>query len=83
MGLHYFNEMIFFFFLLMCLTFTDFMSDISTRTRVASSLSVIMFVVLTINTIVCLVAIIIWGFEKFKPFENEKPSRAVAPLKKT
>jgi len=57
--LHYLNEMAFFFVLTMCMTFTDFVEDIPTRMKTASMLSTFMFVILSLNVLICLVAIIL------------------------
>jgi hypothetical protein len=58
MTLHYINEMSFFFFLAMSMTFTDFVSDVMTRTRIGSMLTTFMFMVMSTNIIVSLLAII-------------------------
>jgi hypothetical protein len=66
MTLHYINEMSFFFFLAMSMTFTDFVNDVLTRTRIGSMLTTFMFMVLSTNIVVCLLAII-WVQRKSKP----------------
>ena len=57
--LHYINEMAFFFVITCCLTFTDFVMDIPTRMKTASMLSTFMFVILSINVLICLIGIIL------------------------
>ena len=59
MMLHYFNEFCFFFYICMCMTFTDFVDDISTRQSTGSVLSTMMFAILSFNVIVCLIALIL------------------------
>lgn len=58
MVLHYINEFSFFFFVAMSMTFTDFVTDIPTRSRTGSMLSTFMFMVLSLNVLICSVAII-------------------------
>ena len=62
MTLHYLNEFTFFAFLLYCMNFTDFVSNITERTSIAAGLSQFMFVIMTLNIVVCLIAIIFWAF---------------------
>lgn len=59
MLLHYFNEFSFFFYICMCLTFTDFVEDVPTRQETGSVLSTIMFAILSFNVLICLIAFII------------------------
>lgn len=59
MLLHYINESAFFFFIAVCMTFTDFVSNIPTRTKTASMLTTFMFVILGLNILVCIIGIII------------------------
>ena len=51
--------MAFFFVITCCLTFTDFVMDIPTRMKTASMLSTFMFVILSINVLICLIGIIL------------------------
>ncbi len=59
MVLHYFNEFCFFFYICMCLTFTDFVDDVPTRQATGSVLSTFMFAILSFNVVVCLIALIL------------------------
>ena len=52
------NEFAFFFFLAMCMTFTDFVTDVPTRIKTASMLSTFMFVILGLNCLLCLISVI-------------------------
>lgn len=79
MTLHYLNEFAFFAFLLCCMTFTDFVSNITDRTLIAAGLSQFMFVVMTFNIVVCLLAIIVWAYDKYKPMLFDESS-AVAEV---
>lgn len=58
MTLHYVNEFSFFFFLAMLMTFTDFVTDVPTRTKTGTMLSTFMFMVLSVNVLICSVGII-------------------------
>jgi len=69
MTLHFINEMSFFFFLCMSMTFTDFVSNVLTRARIGSMLTTFMFMVLSTNILVCLLAIIL-VHRKSKPNPN-------------
>jgi hypothetical protein len=75
MVLHYVNEFSFFFFLAMSMTFTDFVTDIPTRTRTGSMLSTFMFLVLSLNVLIALIAII-WTKNLFK---SDASNSAVVP----
>ena len=77
MILHYFNEIAFFLFLIMCLVFTEFIIDIPTRVKTASGMSIIMFAVLCVNVLFCFFAIVIWGYEKFRPLIFQKQSASI------
>jgi len=57
--LNMFNELSFFFFVAMNMTFTDFVTDIPTRQETASLLSNYMFFVLAINVLVCCISLIL------------------------
>jgi len=57
MALHYFNEFTFFFYICMCLTFTDFVEDVPTRQQTGSVLSTLMFFILSFNILIGLVAL--------------------------
>lgn len=59
MALHYFNEFSFFFYICMCMTFTDFVDDIPTRQSTGSVLSTMMFAILSFNVLICLIALIL------------------------
>lgn len=54
MVLHYFNEFSFFFFITMCMTFTDFVTDRPTRSQTARVLVTFQYVVYGFNALVCL-----------------------------
>lgn len=56
MLLHYFNELSFFFYLCMCLTFTDFVDNVPTRQGTGSVLATYMFAILSVNVVICLFA---------------------------
>lgn len=58
MALHYINEVAFFFFILMCLTFTDFVADVQTRSKTASGLTNFMFAILVLNIVICVASIV-------------------------
>ena len=78
MTLHYLNEFAFFAFLLCCITFTDFVSNITDRSLIAAGLSQFMFVIMTMNILVCLLAVIVWAYEKYKPTLFGEPPAVVA-----
>ena len=61
------------------MTFTDFVSNITDRTLIAAGLSQFMFVVMTFNIVVCLLAIIVWAYDKYKPMLFDESS-AVAEV---
>lgn len=52
------NEFALFFFLTMCLVFTDFMEDLSMRGQVSTALSMFMYLVMAINVCFCVIAIL-------------------------
>ena len=59
MILHYVNEFSFFFFMAMCMTFTDFVTDLHTRQKTGTLLSTFMFLVLIANVTVCIIAFVL------------------------
>jgi len=56
---HYTNELAFFVVVLVCMSFTDIMTDIPTRNFTAFGLNNFVFVILGLNVIVCLVGVIL------------------------
>jgi hypothetical protein len=78
MTLHYINELAFFFFLAMSMTFTDFVSDVITRTRIGTMLTTFMFMVLSVNIVVCLLAII-WVQRKQTAETKEAIKKVILP----
>ena len=79
MALHYFNELAFFFFLTNCMTFTDFVTDVSTRARTGSMLATFMFMILCINVMVCLISIIWTNRLQIKSSEEDHNDNRVIP----
>ena len=77
MILLYMNEFAFFTFLLCCMNFTDFVSDMLIRAKIATSLLEFMVFVMTTNIFVCLITIVIWAYEKYKPKLFGEPPAAV------
>jgi hypothetical protein len=78
MTLNYLNEFSFFAFLLCCMTFTDFVSNITDRALIAAGLSQCMFVIMALNIVICLFAVILWAHEKYRPILFSKSLAIVA-----
>ena len=60
------------------MTFTDFVSNITDRSLIAAGLSQFMFVIMTMNIVVCLLAVIVWAYEKYRPTLFGEPPAVVA-----
>jgi hypothetical protein len=60
------------------MTFTDFVSSITDRALIAAGLSQFMFVIMTLNIVICLFAVILWAYEKYRPTLFSKSPAIVA-----